>query len=175
MFFTYSTSRRKAALPEALAAAREYLEDRFEILVRAVREMPLTKEGVLTAKNWITFAGVHCPWAKSAIIKYAHGLTPKFVLLAVRDLLAERERWTQHLAARDANGECVVPTSPSAKCWCLLGAIDRCAPKPDVNAATGDLLRSFLPGGVIVEWNDHERRTHAEVLGFIDRALRYAK
>ena len=47
------------------------------------------------------------------------------VLVAARDLLSDRRRWTQGAMARDGDNESVGPLAHAAERWCAVGAIDR--------------------------------------------------
>jgi hypothetical protein len=52
-------------------------------------------------------------------------LKARSVLLAARDLLSDRSRWTQGTVARTIGNTQVRPTHPLAEQWCAVGAIDR--------------------------------------------------
>jgi hypothetical protein len=54
-------------------------------------------------------------------------VTPLQALIDARALLAEPEHWTQRSAARKANGSPTFGNDPEASCWCVVGAIERCA------------------------------------------------
>jgi len=51
-------------------------------------------------------------------------LKARSVLLAARDLLNDRRRWTQGTVARTKGETNVQPTHPLAEKWCAMGAID---------------------------------------------------
>ncbi len=71
----YTAQRRKAGLPQALEAAKSYLgPERFDRVLEILKTCPLNKNGVKSAQFALQFSGVRCPWAKSALIKTAHGL-----------------------------------------------------------------------------------------------------
>jgi hypothetical protein len=46
----------------------------------------------------------------------------KLHLQRTRDLISDPGRWTTEVYARDSNGHSVIPNSPDAVCWCLIGA-----------------------------------------------------
>lgn len=52
-------------------------------------------------------------------------MTPKEILTAARDLIAEEDRWTQGTSARDSEGNEVLFDNPKATCWCALAAISK--------------------------------------------------
>ena len=98
--------------------------------------------------------------------------------------------WTQHESACDGNGQPVLPAHYNARCWCATGAINCVLSDIDTgeckrvwaNAAFAILARTILEVGftlpeyfppvllsmpaddLIVEWNDHSRRTQAQVV-----------
>ena len=101
-------------------------------------------------------------------------MTPLTLARQVRELLAVPERWTQGAPARSAKGRRVPPSSPSAVCWCVAGAIER------QGEVTGARMRDEL--GVLRamskaaqqiawDWNDAPGRTHADVLALLDRVI----
>lgn len=49
------------------------------------------------------------------------------VVLAARDLIADRKHWTTGASARDWAGVAVVPLHPQAARWCVIGAVHRAA------------------------------------------------
>lgn len=98
-------------------------------------------------------------------------MTPRDVLVEMRQLLTPEGSWTQGCMARDARGQLTSPGSPDAVCWCLEGAAMKVgrglgghwvAVKPVLYQATGSNY---------VEWNDQEGRTHQEVLDLLDRMI----
>ena len=48
--------------------------------------------------------------------------------MKVKELLADESKWTRSVLARNRGGYACSPTDPTATCFCLLGAIDRCYP-----------------------------------------------
>lgn len=63
------------------------------------------------------------------------------VLREARALLADPDRWTQHVFARDAHGEPTDPEGRHACCWCLRGAVAsrllRCRATSNLDARPG--------------------------------------
>lgn len=100
-------------------------------------------------------------------------------LKAVRELLAKPERWTKDAYARDADGARVEATDPRATCWCLSGAITKVTPDHATGVpvwmALSDETERARGGAVVGFWNDRPRRTHAQVLRLIDRAIARAE
>jgi hypothetical protein len=99
-------------------------------------------------------------------------------LLALRALLEDPERWTQHAQARDANGSPCGPDLPEARSWCLKGGTYKAA--DDYGALAEAMMRALsrrLPGNTYTGrpvalgiFNDFS--THAQVLALIDGARR---
>jgi hypothetical protein len=50
-------------------------------------------------------------------------------LIAVRDVFSQPGTWTRFCLARNQNDEATEPENPGAVKWCLLGALERWAPK----------------------------------------------
>lgn len=49
--------------------------------------------------------------------------------MTIKELLSDRNKWTQGHAAKDKNGQaCVGAADPRAVCWCVLGATQLCYP-----------------------------------------------
>lgn len=83
----------------------------------------------------------------------------------VAEMLADKQRWTQHAFARDAKGHGVPPLSPAAVCVCLSTAIRLVySGRGKVNAhdaiheATGEHPMVF-----------NDTHTHEEVLELVRR------
>lgn len=98
------------------------------------------------------------------------------ILKKARELLSDPARWTQNAYARDVTGRGVPPTSSSATCWCLIGALaaaegSQCgvsfiAVSEKSKAAVDAFNETHLP-----IWNDAPDRTHNEVLQRFDEAI----
>lgn len=99
------------------------------------------------------------------------------ILTTARALIAKG--WCKDSQARDADGLEVLPNDPSAKKFCVLGALDRCC----VNNAEGlgsfraaqELIREQIGTRSITEWNDNPRRRKREVLAVFDEAITRAR
>ena len=90
--------------------------------------------------------------------------------------------WTQGCFAKDALGEQVNPEAPTATCWCAVGAV-RASMGPAYRIAMIDgrahaelyeaiaSVGAIDSGDAIVEFNDKQGRTQAEVLALFDRAI----
>ena len=105
-------------------------------------------------------------------------MTPSTLALArrVRALLEAPERWTQGAIACDGDGEMVSAHARTAVCWCMIGAINRCAARArasvDVNLELRRLLEKARGGTEPLDfWNDAPGRTHADVLALLDRVI----
>lgn len=85
--------------------------------------------------------------------------------------------WTKGDYARDAEGKPVHFTSPSATCWCLVGAIRAVAMEHRISHIavrlevleylrhTGRVLRL---NSALATWNDDPARTQSEVLSLLN-------
>ena len=113
-------------------------------------------------------------------------MTEKEVLEKARELLTPEGAWVQGAHARDVGGERCFSRDPEACQWCLVGAVSRVAhnsgeyrwilPSLDTLARVGlgvtpGTRDPRKPGQILVKWNDHPKRTHAEVLALLDRAI----
>ena len=98
------------------------------------------------------------------------------VLKAVRELLTPPRAWVQDVSARDVFGaSCWL--GHGACQWCLVGAIEEAAHRIDSTTrhtiladAALNRVRAHGPQ-YVAAWNDHPKRTHAEVLALLDRAI----
>lgn len=98
-------------------------------------------------------------------------------LSAMRNLLADPKSWTQGASARNKWGGVELSFSPSAVCWCLIGASARIDGRLFSDMRSIDAMIRALPDGFsdVVAFNDAETTTHADVLAVIDRAIALAK
>ena len=88
-------------------------------------------------------------------------------LHALRDLLAQG--WCQGTYARDTFGNAVDCRSSRACAWCLLGGIEITIPFERF-PQTEHAIRTEI-NGCIPLWQDKPKRTQAEVLAMLDRAI----
>jgi hypothetical protein len=91
-------------------------------------------------------------------------------LRRARKLISQPERWTRAHFARDARGRGLTPNNADAVCFCAVGAIQRASGSlaydtPEIRAL------GYRLGSAIPHWNDHPRRTHAQVLARFDRTI----
>lgn len=96
-------------------------------------------------------------------------------LRAMRALLSDESKWTQHAAAKSVTGDQAMPDGNSAVRWCLEGASVRCG--GDVNGPWTDILCSAAPScdrDDVAWWNDTPGRTFAEVADALDRSIALA-
>lgn len=95
-------------------------------------------------------------------------------LRAVHELLSDPRKWTRGALARTAEGTETYPRSPNAVAWCLIGALEACAPDlVSYWAARSALVAEVArraPGTGMPRFND--TTTHEELLSVIDEALR---
>lgn len=97
------------------------------------------------------------------------------LLIEARKEIASPLHWTQGIAARDAEGEPCWPSSPTAVCFCSIGALERTSAEFAVAHALGPakvLLRKVMGMGVVMFNDSH---THAEVMAAWDNAIILAK
>jgi hypothetical protein len=98
-------------------------------------------------------------------------MTTREVLVAMRELLAKPEAWTQGAYARDASGRYVSLVSQEASCWCIGGALLKCSRMGGNYDEVLFKLGGIFAGDSISAWNDAPERTHADVLALLDRAI----
>lgn len=107
-------------------------------------------------------------------------------LTYARALIEQPEHWTKGTLARNRYREPVGVASPSAECFCVLGAI-RCVDGAPlrIQAVVLNAEQPTTPYGVAVTvmynitrattgigaWNDAPERTHEEVLAAFDAAI----
>lgn len=98
--------------------------------------------------------------------------TGRAVLVAVRSRLASPSAWTQGLSARDAAGSGVNQYSRRATCWCLHAALMvESARLKTMVSEPYQAIHDIIGEEPIIEWNDHPRRTHDDVLKVLDDAI----
>lgn len=97
-------------------------------------------------------------------------LTTLDILKKGRELIADPARWTKREFAKDEKGEPVLPESPSAVCFCSLGALDRVYAFGSAAAhIRANRALTEACGGSVPRFND--LHTHPEVLAAWDRAI----
>lgn len=99
------------------------------------------------------------------------------VLRAARAKITDPKHWTRHVNARDADGEPISPSDPSAVCWCSYGAIAAVDPEDDAGTNACDFLHDAAREktghwGVSALNDDGE---HSDVLSMFDRAIELAE
>lgn len=100
-------------------------------------------------------------------------MTPLIILKKARRLLSKPERWAKGHSAYDAYGGHVNITAKTAVKFCAVGAIVKSAGEEwfNIHAMWLSNYLSIMLGQSIVVWNDHPRRTHAQVLRAFDKAI----
>ena len=90
--------------------------------------------------------------------------------MKVRELLSDESKWTQNAWGRDATGRPVLWAPKTAVCWCLIGAIETCYPRPGEATPIDNKVRDAIGGGLMIsKWNDAPERTFAEVKALVER------
>jgi hypothetical protein len=103
-------------------------------------------------------------------------MTPQRILIAARGKI--ETSWTQHAAAKNADGDRVAASSAEACSFCSAGALDSvCISLSEhysqyVQAFSH--LRQAAGAASVIEWNDDPKRTKAEVLAAFDKAIAFA-
>ncbi len=113
-------------------------------------------------------------------------MTPKEVLIAARQLIAQPKGWTQGTLARDKDGLQLSYESPEAYSFCLIGAIDRASgfssktkdtetlTTLEARNAALDSLANVLNTHDMALWNDRPHRTQADVICVFSVAIEVA-
>lgn len=97
------------------------------------------------------------------------------ILVAARELLSARKRWTRYYMARNADGAEIDPRSEKAVCWCLFGAVQKFSPLGTWHHCGAlDLVHNVV-GRHISGLNDDPNTTHANILRVLDAAIEKAK
>jgi len=103
------------------------------------------------------------------------------LLLRAREILAGG--WTQDVSARNAIGEPVSWSAPSARCFCASGALARACDDPNASPAAWrapyavafarltDVLRKRGAQSSVQKFNDAPERSIADVLALFDAAI----
>lgn len=101
-------------------------------------------------------------------------MTTVETLIAVRELLADEDRWCQGSVAKNKWGVSVDVNAPNACRWCLAGAIAKQLPKATYSWEDLEpyaLLLGFQSAWLLTGFNDSELTSHADVLARIDRKI----
>lgn len=103
-------------------------------------------------------------------------MTALEVLTEARALIARPDRWVQGGSAMNLRGAFCSALSPAAVCWSADGVVLRAA-KGDIDDTyvARRCLKQAVDTDSLIDWNDAEGRTHAEVLAAFDAAIRLAK
>ena len=84
------------------------------------------------------------------------------------DLLTPEGRWTRHQFARNGIGRRAHFNSPSAACFCVLGAIYRVSTNDIVDRCGAyEILTDAVDCESIAIWNDDPEREQGEVVAFL--------
>jgi hypothetical protein len=109
--------------------------------------------------------------------------THRETLVAARALIADERNWLQRHYAQAADGSVVSPTSPTAKCFCVIGAlcnVEKETP-PELDGGLLFTLFDALPPWTKTAYQDrsligalqvfNDDTTHKRVLDVFDRAI----
>lgn len=100
---------------------------------------------------------------------------------AVADKLAEARKlieagWTQDAYARGKSGREVDPLGRGGVCYCAAGAIMHAENCGIFVFSDGfHFLKRAIGGGNVYDWNDHRKRTQAEVIAAFHEAETLAR
>lgn len=94
-------------------------------------------------------------------------MTPAEIFAAMIALLGEPSRWTQGAPARLANGVNCTSVHPEAVCWCVLGALTKCASQGGYLGGYRVARELLVEGtlGAPAEYND--THSHTEVIAML--------
>ncbi len=95
-------------------------------------------------------------------------------LKAIKRLIGKPERWTKGSFALDRLGQGVSASSARAVCWCLHGAYDRIGYGIEGLYSALDRaaeIEARSRNASMISYNDDPRRTHAQVMRLLDRAI----
>jgi len=84
------------------------------------------------------------------------------VLVQIKKLLGSKKRWCQEAYSADG-------------AYCLVGAVEHCDPEGDLNAKY--IMANAMPSryATVESFNDLPRRTHAQILEFLDHCITQAR
>lgn len=117
------------------------------------------------------------------------------VLIALRELLSERSRWTKRTLARDKESKEVNPADDKACKWCILGGLMKVTgaqgwyegafnndnPNSAQRVRLKALLKAHLPRDIpytsvreywVTCFQDRDSTKHSDVLALLDRAIK---
>jgi hypothetical protein len=87
------------------------------------------------------------------------------VLERAADLIEPEGKWTQGAYARTVRGYCIGPNEDAAVCFCLRGALRRVGGVGDWDESSpATRALGFFTAKTMTGWNDHKKRTQAEVI-----------
>lgn len=97
------------------------------------------------------------------------GMDTLDILKQARELISDERRWTRGELARDSEGHEVDEDSPSAACWCSVGAVWRVREGGENLCGALTALEEAMGTEHIGDFNDSH--SHAEVLAAFDAAI----
>lgn len=91
--------------------------------------------------------------------------------MKVKELLSDESKWTRKAYARDSHGVMIEPRSPSACCWCISGAIERCYQSYAKASEVSEKIKRHLPfGKTSIDFNDDPATTFADIRRVLELA-----
>jgi hypothetical protein len=101
-------------------------------------------------------------------------MSTKEILIKARAIISDEKNWTQGVKARDVEGNAVSSSTPTAVCFCSIGAVERAGAFSHAATryyALRYLARASCDSGYprISDFNDNS--SHAEVLAMFDKAI----
>lgn len=89
--------------------------------------------------------------------------------MKVKDLLIDESKWTKYSRARGPQNNPVLLNSQSAVSFCLVGAIEKCHPRPDEFDAVIHRVIAEIHQDSVVDWNDDPATRFADVRNLVEK------
>lgn len=91
--------------------------------------------------------------------------------MKIQELLSDESKWTKGEMARNIDGDQVGYDNPTAVCWCLLGAINKCYPY-EKRETIRQKIFNFINDSLLCEkgitgFNDSPKITFSDVKNLI--------
>lgn len=102
-------------------------------------------------------------------------MSPREVLEAARERIADPIRHTRRVAARTAGGTPCAAKSERACSWCVLGAIASVEGSTEAKVAAEVFLHRALPAGFCAIDAFNDAAEHADIIAAFDRAIDLAR
>ena len=94
-------------------------------------------------------------------------------LIELRELIGNKERWTQGASARDKEGKRVLSTEEEAVSWCISGGINKVLmySKFEEQRDIRTIIQNSLPEGYKAIGKFNDKSTHEEVINMLNRVI----